>query len=304
MGFNLSNFFEPFVDVAKDTAAFFTGGATGEQAVSGGNIGTGINLDLAGLGIGIGLGEMGPGPANLPMDADLGFPGLSATASSPTAPGGPTGWNDILRQLKGVGAAASPWLHMASGGMGIYRALQADRLAKMASDPSRNVYDPFAGQRAQYQGQLSALRADPSQVTSLPGYKAGLDAVERKMASQGYLGSGNMMLALKDYGGNIYDQEIGRLTQLAGGMTNPVGINTGANLIAGNRNATDMWSRALASLAYGFKGMPVGSGPGMQLPDLSSIASRFKGMFGGDRSPAPMVGDFPDASSFDISMIG
>lgn len=47
---------------------------------------------------------------------------------------------------------------------------------------------------------------NPADITGMPGYQAGLEAVRRSMASQGYQGSGNMMLALQKYGGDMYNQ--------------------------------------------------------------------------------------------------
>jgi hypothetical protein len=52
----------------------------------------------------------------------------------------------------------------------------------------------------------------------MPGYQAGLEAVQRSMASQGFTGSGNMMAALSKYGGDFYQQQLNNLTQQAGGM--------------------------------------------------------------------------------------
>jgi hypothetical protein len=131
-------------------------------------------------------------------------------------------------------------------GSGIYGMMQARDLKKMAEEAMR---DPLAGQRQQYAGELSALRADPSRLTSLPGYKAGEQAVQRSMASQGYLGSGNMMVALQDYGGRIYDAEVQRLSDLAGFGFNPkAGVGAG---VSGAASAADLASRSLASLGYG-----------------------------------------------------
>ena len=39
--------------------------------------------------------------------------------------------------------------------------------------------------RRGYAKQLQALEADPSSITSTPGYQAGLDAIQRSMAAQG-----------------------------------------------------------------------------------------------------------------------
>lgn len=79
-------------------------------------------------------------------------------------------------------------------------------------------------QQQQYARQLQALMRDPSSVSKLPGYEAGLQAVQRSMASQGYSGSGNMATALQKYGGDIYGQQIQRLAALQGADQGMAGI--------------------------------------------------------------------------------
>lgn len=62
----------------------------------------------------------------------------------------------------------------------------------------------------------------PGQVTSIPGYQAGLDAVQRSMAAQGYQGSGNMMAALSKYGGDAYNQYVQQRLASAQGQMAPL----------------------------------------------------------------------------------
>jgi hypothetical protein len=77
--------------------------------------------------------------------------------------------------------------------------------------------DPLAPYRAGFASQLNTLMQDPSQITKYPGYEAGSQAVQRMLASQGLLGSGNMIGAMADFGGNFFDQAVSRLQGLAGG---------------------------------------------------------------------------------------
>jgi len=124
-------------------------------------------------------------------------------------------------------------------------------MKKMASQIAERS-DPFASSRPQYVNQLNALMADPSQIVNAPGYRAGEQAVTRKMASQGYIGSGNMMKALQDFGGNIFDQQVSRLAQLGGaGATPGSGMGTAANVM-NSGNAALM--SALNRIGYGLKG--------------------------------------------------
>jgi hypothetical protein len=75
--------------------------------------------------------------------------------------------------------------------------------------------------------------------------------VERKMASQGYNGSGNMMTALQRYGGDAFNSEAARLAQLAGANFAPSG---GQALLSGNVAANNLASQSLGSLGYGVAG--------------------------------------------------
>ena len=140
-----------------------------------------------------------------------------------------------------------------SVGSGVYGMYQAEQLKKLAQAAALQA-DPWgtSGGRAVAGGQLQNLLLDPNSITSMPGYKAGLQAVERRMASQGYNGSGNMMAALAQYGGQFYNDAVGRLGGLAGANQNP---STSADiLLRGNVAANDASSKAQASIGYGLGG--------------------------------------------------
>lgn len=134
---------------------------------------------------------------------------------------------------------------------------------KESAKPENQVYDPFAAQRPQYQAQLSALMNDPSGVVNLPGYSAGLQAIMRKLAAQGYLGSGKMMEALFQFGGGFYNDAIKNLTTLAGGNMAPTrtdssGIIRGEEGAAGvlrhNQDIFNDWSKMGMSMGGGMGG--------------------------------------------------
>lgn len=163
---------------------------------------------------------------------------------------GPMNYIDELRKRLGL-TMGGPWstgLRFASSLLGMK---QSNDMRSMAAKAAAQQ-DPFAGQRAQYGQKLNDLYANPSNVQALPGYQAGLDAVTRKMASQGYLGSGNMMTALHDYGGNAFNAEATRLAQLAGAGFSPSGGNA---LIAGNTSANNLLGQSLATLGYGVRSL-------------------------------------------------
>jgi hypothetical protein len=116
---------------------------------------------------------------------------------------------------------------------GIYQGQQLQKMAKQQQ-----------GRQQQYADMLSGLMRDPSSLVNTPGYQAGLEAVQRGLAASGYLGSGNEMTALLNYGGNIYDQQVARLAGLAGlGAVNPSPIDIGMS-------GTNLTGSSLANAAY------------------------------------------------------
>ena len=145
----------------------------------------------------------------------------------------------------GGGGMFGPAMSVASGLYGLYNSEQQKRLAKQIMERS----DPFAARRGQYGDMLDALMKDPSSIQRVPGYAAGLQAVERKMAGQGYNGSGNMMDALANYGGNFYNQEVQRLIALSGAGATPGAGGAAAGQMY--NSGVDTASKSLASLGYG-----------------------------------------------------
>ena len=117
------------------------------------------------------------------------------------------------------GAGAMPWGspgNIANIAQGISGFMSANRM------PDRSEQaDPFARYRREYGDRLARLNADPSSIQNEPGYAAGLQAVQRTMAAQGYTGSGNMMAAIAKYGGDFYNKTADRYAALAGAGVNP-----------------------------------------------------------------------------------
>jgi len=169
-------------------------------------------------------------------------PAFRGTYRSPYAPSFAPGeqggmprqvWEDMMRRNRRM-----PLLDIASGIYGLTQARGIRREAQRA--------DPMSAYRGQYAAQLAQLAADPSRITSMPGYTAGQQAIERRLASQGYLGSGNMMLAMGNYGGDFYNREIARLSALA--TPSPGAIEA---RVGGRRAAAELTGRSLASVGRG-----------------------------------------------------
>ena len=200
--------------------------------------GTGTEMGLnpaAGGGVGLNPAAGGGFAPQFDYSSSLGPVGAGDVGAGYGSYGEPGFWDRFMHFrgnpiLKGAS--------ILSGGIGTLAGL-----ATMKAPPP--VYDPFAGQRGQYQAQLATLASDPSFITKLPGYEAGLQAVQRSMAANGYLGSGNMMLALQNYGQKAYQDEFARLSSLAGVGIQP--MNTTNNRTAG----LEMISRGLGSIGFG-----------------------------------------------------
>ena len=161
-----------------------------------------------------------------------------------------------LPSLSGILSGAKEYAPLASLASGISGLSRANQLAKQAAALGKRA-DPWgqSGGRGAADAQLQGLLKDPSAIYGMPGYQAGLDAVQRKMASQGYLGSGNMMAALQQYGGDFYNNAVKNLGGLSGANTNP---GTGAEIeLLGTKSANDLASQSMASLGYGMMGNPL-----------------------------------------------
>lgn len=203
-------------------------GATAGGAEAAGAAGA---FDAAGMGTGIDAGVMASDAGLASMAA--GGAGALATAGGTTTGAGAMG--DIFKG--GANGVVNAGLSLLSG-------LQGLESANDIRNSGPGIYDPFAAERKKYQDQLALLASDPNYLTSLPGYQAGLQAVMRSGAANGYLGSGNMMAALQQYGGNVYQQEFQRLATLAGANIGPM---TDTSALQNNVAAGDMTSRAWAT---------------------------------------------------------
>jgi hypothetical protein len=139
---------------------------------------------------------------------------------------------EMLRRNKRL-----PLLDVASGLYGLNQARRIERAARPPDPIDLSPYNPArfdvtAGSRAQAAQDMAALQADPSRLTSTPGYQAGIQAIERRLASQGYLGSGNMMMALSNYGGEAFNREMGRLREMS--TTPPAVLQANASFTDAN----------------------------------------------------------------------
>ena len=138
---------------------------------------------------------------------------------------------------------------------GLFTGVQDYKHGKAARNVERQSLDISH----QTYSQLADLLSDPSQITEMPMYKAGLEAVQRSLATQGLTGSGNAMMALSDYGANYYQQQVALLTELARGGTPTFGSG-GAVQAAGAGRFSSIASGGM--LSGGMKSMGSAFGGG------------------------------------------
>ena len=161
----------------------------------------------------------------------LGIQGAPSYASQLSALGGGAGGvNYSLLGGGGAGAGGGGFLGSTAGN---YLKTGLGGLQLLGGLQSYEAGQQRLGQQQQYAKQLQALMANPSSVQGLPGYQAGLQAVQRSQAAQGYQGSGNMAAALAGYGGQAYQQQLANLSALQGQsapVSSPMASLTGAGL--------------------------------------------------------------------------
>lgn len=217
----LTGYDAAMADLAASNAAYTGAGLTGYDAAM---------ADLAYST------QQAAGYAGVPVETAVGIPGTSATAQT----GSRMGMGDLFdvarRKLGSMGYG-----NLFQAGAGLYGLGLASQMRGMAQDPN-------APYRPGYAAELSALAANPNQIQMLPGYRAGLQAVQRSMAAQGYQGSGNMMAALAKYGAGAYNDRLAQLERLSGSAAGP-----GAYL-QGNAMANLGSLSSLGLLAGAFRG--------------------------------------------------
>lgn len=187
--------------------------------------------------------EMGPMQSMLSSVGRFPAPG-SVGAMGGGSAAGAGGWGSLVTPQNVMSAL--------SGMQGLQRSRQMRGLAGQLGAQA----DPWGamGGRQVAGGQLLNLLNDPAQLTQLPGYRAGEQAVMRSMASQGYQNSGNMMAALQKYGGDFYDKALTQLGGLAGAGQNPAAGATAT--MTGVNAANQLESAGLGSIGYAAGGNP------------------------------------------------
>ena len=101
----------------------------------------------------------------------------------------------------------------------------------------------------------------------MPGYTAGLQAVQRGLGQRGLAGSGNMLAGLEQYGQQFYNQELQNFAALGGSGVNPVSagqLYSGAISNNANQNLSGlgMITSGLGGLGQGLASLFSGANNG------------------------------------------
>lgn len=130
--------------------------------------------------------------------------------------------------------------------------------------------DPFGKYRDKYATQLNDLMDNPASVKDLPGYQfqvdQGADAILRRGAAGGQLGSGNLGAALTEYGQGFaedyFSKRLQQLSILSGAQAVPgaPGVpSAGPGIQAGQNNFSNTGD-LLASAGYALNAYSQGGG--------------------------------------------
>lgn len=154
-------------------------------------------------------------------------------------------------------------------GTSIYGLSEGNNLKNMAN-AAFGQQNPFASYRPQFAQQLAGLVANPSSITSTPGYQfqlqQGEQAVTRGMGAKGLNGSGNEAIALEQYGQNYAAGQLSQqeqlLAQLSGANITPNAGSALAGYAAGSGINQSAFGGLGAGLTYGngLAGMVAGLG--------------------------------------------
>ncbi len=213
----------------------YTGALAGEAAAGGGAALSGIES-----------GGAGAGGSSAPVSTGGEMGGFNPEGiTNPNF-----GQNASFAQVSNANQLADPSLmQMFAGNLGGYGELAKSAIgmyyAKQMMDLGKG---PQSSRTAE--AQLAALLQNPDSIQTMPGYEAGLDAVERRAAGQGYLGSGNLKIALAKYGGDFYNDTVARLAGIAN-------ANYGANQDY-RYSGYQLFGQSLNSLGYGLSQLGLG----------------------------------------------
>jgi len=169
-------------------------------------------------------GTVATGPASLASTAAGGSPLTNAAATA--------GATNLLSP-KGI-----------LSGLNDINAIQQGNQLNQTAQGQQQSLDPLAPNRSNAAQQLLNLQNNPGAITSMPGYQAGLDAMQRQLAAQGLGSSTTGQAQIAAYGQQFYQQQLQQLAALA----TP---SAGATTAAGNVLSANTLGNKATNSAYG-----------------------------------------------------
>ena len=165
--------------------------------------------------------------------------------------------------MGGLGTAGG-MMNLGTGIYGLYQSEQQRKLAKLAAMRA----DPWgtSGGRDLAASQLQGVLSGGSDAyMNTPAYRARMQAVQRSMAANGYLGSGNMAVAAANAGTAGYNEYLQQMSGLAGANQNPAA--SGTMELTGTSGANN-----LAMNSLGLIGKGIGYNQGSSITDILQLA--------------------------------
>lgn len=151
------------------------------------------------------------------------------------------------------------WVAGAAAVFGAYEQYSSAQSQQNIAQTQQQMAGQIFAAQGQYRDALSQLIANPSSVTSLPGYQfqfnQGADALTREMAAQGYgPGSGNLGVALTQYGQQFaqsaYGQQANILAGLSGLQTSTSPAQYGQVASGAGAQSSNQYNQLFANLGY------------------------------------------------------
>lgn len=203
------------------TLALITGGAGLAAMGAGAAGGAGGLSEFAGASTvdpmmfgGTGAATWGAAPEALAGAGGLGGLGAAGGGGGLGMGGDMVGVDSGAGGIGGSGISWGQGLNLVKGIAGFAQGQQSSGVAQQTANTVLQRSDPFYAYRAgwantlqQYAQGMPSLSPTSTDVLQLPGFQAGLEAVQRAGAAQGFTGSGNMAVALSKYGGDFFNQE-------------------------------------------------------------------------------------------------
>lgn len=160
--------------------------------------------------------------------------------------------------IGGLTVASGALIGLAAGGAAssAFGPLTGGPSAGQVSGTQLGEQQTVFGEQQYYANQLQQLIANPSSVTSLPGYQQmfteGERAVSEQMGPGGYVGSGTQAISLLNAGANLensfYTQQVNMLAQLSGLTAPSSPSQLGSNAITGQTSQANQFNNLLYQL--------------------------------------------------------